>query len=263
MTHSRRPFLASINWSFVARLLLALFLGAAAAWAMMSISGCAASTNIRPATTSLERTTTVYDANGKPKRSETVSGSASGPSISSDSAKALELDSQTPTLDLPGACEDGSTLSAGSGRSSVSGTFGKAAPVWGLWMIGLALCGAGGFVAVKFAKITLGATMIGAGAFIVAGTFYPLLWIGAAVCALGYVAWTVWEAHKGDQKDTALISIVGGVQKLDQQATVQKPDGTTTTVTVNPAKEKIQMAAVGVEKTVDSVVDWAKSKIKK
>lgn len=256
--HSR-----SWRWLIVAgaRAILVLVLLVGIAWATFLIVGCSGGTTIRPASTHLSRTTTRVDERGKPV-TETVSGSTTGPSITSDSPKALELEAQTPPLEIPGSRDD-AALTAGSGRSSVSGTFGKAAPVWGLWLIGLALCGGGGFVAVRFAKLTLGATMIGAGAFIIAATFYPLLWIGAALCGLGYVGWTVWDARQHAQDQTALTVVAGAVDAQDQPVTVDLPDGSKVVRMVNATKSKIATAATGMAGTVEAAIGRAKARLKK
>lgn len=173
----------------------------------MALAGCGGTT-IKPASTTLTRTTTTLSPAGKPVN-ETVTGTATGPSISSTDPKALEMETQTPTLTLPGP-GDG-PLTAGEGRSSLSGSFGRKGGVWGMYLVGLALIGAGVFVAVRLLKVTLGTMMIGCGAFVIAATIYPVLWIGAAACGIGYAAWTIIESRKGQQAESALIATVKAI----------------------------------------------------
>jgi hypothetical protein len=190
-------------------------------------------TTIKPASTTVTRTTTTQNPQGRPV-TETVSGTATGPSISSTDPKALEMETVTPTLTLPGSGDD--TLSAGEGRSSLSGSFGRKGSLWGMYLVGLGLIGGGVFVALRLLKVTLGVMMVGCGAFVIAATIYPLLWLGAAACALGYVAWTIIEARKQNQAESGLLAAVKAIN--GEAKPVTTTDGQTFMVNAVAAKVK-------------------------
>ena len=204
-----------------------------------------ARTSIQPASSSVSRTTTTPTGEVITDKAETR-----GPGITSDDPKAIELSTVTPTVSIP----DGPSI--GAGKAKFSGEFNVENSQWILYILGFAFIGAGVFVALKLMMLTLGLTMVGCGAFIIAATFYPILWFGLAASLLAYIGYTTYEAYKSNQDKIALTTVAGAVETMNKP--VETPDGIKM---LNPVKAKIATAATGVKSAVEAAITRAKKRI--
>ena len=204
-----------------------------------------ARTSIQPSSSSVSRTTTLTTGEVITDKAETH-----GPGITSDDPKAIELSTVTPTVSIP----DGPSI--GAGKAKFSGEFNVENSQWILYIIGFAFIAGGTFIAIKFAMITLGITMVGCGAFTIAATFYPILWFGLALSLLGYIGYTIYESYKANQDKIALTTVAGAVETMNKP--VETPDGVKM---LNPVKAKIATAATGFRNTVEAAITRAKSRL--